>query len=54
VSEVVTDDGYALILPRPLLLEAGDHYWIDFEGPALVIERDGRQTRHVGDMETRP
>jgi hypothetical protein len=53
IEEVLLGGGDgALMLRKPVLVEAGQRYWVD--GSDLVVEaNDGRQERFHGDYETR-
>lgn len=53
VEEVLLGEGGgALMLDKPVLVEAGQRYWVD--GSDLVVEAEnGRQQRFPGGRETR-
>jgi hypothetical protein len=53
ISEVVTTDGYALVLADTVFIEQGEAYWT--EDDALVVRRlSGQQNRYAGSWESRP
>jgi hypothetical protein len=60
ITEVWSSDQpwFQLLLDRPLLLEAGQKYWLDQESETVVVEHtDGHResfSGHQGDAVTRP
>jgi hypothetical protein len=53
ITEALIEGEGALILRTPVLVEAGQRYWVDMSSSVLVVEDESGQHRFEGDYETR-
>lgn len=53
VTEVMDPDHGVLLLRRPVLVEAGQRYRVDWRASALVVESTEGEQRFAGDREFR-